>query len=110
MSGDRRFAVNEPIPAVRCNTEVALKQVCDRKTFFNETVVIDDTRFVKCVFISCTLQYSGGDWDIDDCRISEDCAWSFNGPAFRTASLLKMFGMIKAASILESKENPDQIN
>jgi hypothetical protein len=85
-----------------------MKQVFDRQTFTGDTVVIDENRFIKCVFISCILRYCGGDWDINDCRISEDCSWSFGGPAYKTAALLKTFGMIKAATILESKA--DEIN
>ena len=87
-----------------------MKQVFDRQSFMRETVVLDDDRFVKCVFTSCTLRYCGGDWSIDDCRISDDCKWSFDGPAYRTAALLKMFGMIKAAAIFESKDDPNQVN
>jgi hypothetical protein len=80
----------------------------DRQTFTGETVVIDDNRFVKCVFISCILRYCGGDWSLNDCRISEDCNWSFGGAAYKTATLLKTFGMIKAATFLETKS--DEIN
>jgi len=87
-----------------------VKEILDGQTFTNETVVIDDKRFVKCVFMSCTFRYSGGDWDIDGCHISSDCNWSFGGPAYRTAALLKMFGMIKAATILESKDDPNNVN
>jgi hypothetical protein len=87
-----------------------MKKVVDRKNFAHEVVVIDDTRFVKCVFESCTLRYCGTDCELDDCMVSSTCSWSFGGPAYRTVLLLKQFGMIKAARMLETKNEPNQIN
>jgi hypothetical protein len=87
-----------------------MKQVFDRKTFTGVVVVLDDIRYFECVFVSCTLRYSGGDWDIDDCHITNDCTWSFTGAAWRTAELLKQFGMIRASNAFESTDPPPQVH
>ncbi len=87
-----------------------MKQVFDRKTFTKEVVVVDDIRYFECVFVSCTLQYAGGDWDIDDCHISSDCTWSFNGPAYRTFGLLSMFGMIRASTAFGPTNPPPRVH
>ena len=112
MSGRLRnyFAVHNSTSAVSRKTEVTVKQVFDRKTFTGEVVVLDDVRYFECVFVSCTLRYSGGNWDIDDCQIANDCTWNFTDAAWNTMTLLKQFGMIRASTIFDSKNPPPQIH
>ena len=87
-----------------------MKQVVNHKTFTKEVVVLDDIRYVECLFVSCTLQYSGGNWSIDDCHFTDDCTWSFQGPAYRMLGLLQMFDMIKPSTLFDSKNPPPQIH
>jgi hypothetical protein len=65
------------------------------KTFDAAPVTIDDTRFIRCKFNSCTIRYSGGNYELRDCHFTADTRFEFKGSAQRTALLLHQLGMIR---------------
>jgi len=63
------------------------------KTLRNETIVLDDAKFVGCHFINCQIRYSGGEVNLDHTTM-ENCTWDFQGAALRTTALLRGFGIL----------------
>jgi hypothetical protein len=58
------------------------------KTFINQTVRLDGTRFEDCAFHGCTLVFRGEQpVHIVGCRL-EDVKWRFDGPARHTLQFL----------------------
>ena len=58
------------------------------RTFINETVALDGTRFEGCEFHGCTLVFRGEQpVQIVDCRL-EKVKWRFEGPAKNTLRFL----------------------
>jgi hypothetical protein len=63
-------------------------------TFVNAAVPFDGAEFDRCTFESCLLMYSGGPLPkLSGCTFS-NCAWTFEGAAQRTVSLIRAFAEI----------------
>ncbi len=69
-------------------------RVIQDKVFANETVNLDDTRFMRCKFQHCTMVWSGRKSLVDG-SFSPDCAFVFTGVAARVLGLLQSLGMVK---------------
>ncbi len=65
--------------------------------FENRTVVIDGKHFVKCVFRNCTVQYSGGPYQITECRreAGQIVFVSHDQSIVRTLPLLNFIGLMR---------------
>ena len=58
------------------------------RTYKNERVEIDGTKFVRCKFENCEMVYSAtGAFDVYDCDIGV-CTWVFEGGANLTMQFL----------------------
>lgn len=58
------------------------------RTYINQTVSLDGTRFEGCVFVGCTLVFRGEEpVQIVECRL-EKVKWRFDGPARHTLKFL----------------------
>lgn len=57
--------------------------------FENETVALDNHRYIRCTFRNCDLIYTGtGPVGLTGNNI-HDCRWSFQGPAGQTLEFLR---------------------
>lgn len=73
----------------------------------NATVVIlDECYFVDCVFDTCFVMYSGGDWGWKN-TVFKDCAFQFQGSAMRTVQLLRQFGVLPRGRFPHLSTNKD---
>jgi hypothetical protein len=63
------------------------------RTITNETLVVDETGFYNCCLSKCILQYSGGEFIIDNTPINE-CRWEFTSAALCTIELLTRLGIL----------------
>jgi hypothetical protein len=60
------------------------------KTFANTREIIDNNRYVDCIFNRCTIVYAGGEIPhISGCQFN-DCQWQFEDAAERTLVFMKM--------------------
>ena len=78
------------------------------RTFTNETVRIDDHRFLNCRFHECTIYYSGGDYFFDECVFDGPNVWQFQDAAQRTIQLLKPIGYLSDAFAAEIDDSDIQ--
>jgi hypothetical protein len=54
-----------------------------------QVVILDGYHYKKCTFIQCQLIFSGmGLYGLEDCNISPDSGFGFNGPAQNTLNFL----------------------
>jgi hypothetical protein len=66
--------------------------------FENQTLVGQIFRAEECWFVQCTLKncvfyYSGGPFELENCRL-ENCQWKFQGSAQQTVGLLSTIGLL----------------
>lgn len=66
-------------------------KIIENKEETGTTVVLDDTSFVNCKFKDCTLVYHGGDSAWPGTSF-ENCKFSLQGAAAKTAITLQTFG------------------
>lgn len=67
-----------------------------RKKFTNQTIRLDGKKFVDCQFDACTIEYSGGDFILDNSDIGEDCRLYFmTRESFATANLIYNFAFLR---------------
>ena len=62
------------------------------KTFKNQVVVLDGTRYEECNFADCTMVYSGGPADLSACVFTPNTRWDFQGSAALTIQTLQLAG------------------
>ena len=62
------------------------------KSFFSETIDIDDKSFVGCKFSNCTFRYKGGQCEWDENTSFVSCRWQFFDAANRTVNVTNMIG------------------
>jgi hypothetical protein len=67
------------------------------ETVENETLVLEETLFIDSTIRDCHLVYSGGDFELSNCRLM-NCKIHFMGSAARTNHLLKMIAGIDQLS------------
>jgi len=70
-------------------TETILS-VVENKRFEREKVILDGHLFSKCVFVKCTLVYSGGEYNTHECAMSPGCQFEFLDAANRTLNTIRM--------------------
>jgi hypothetical protein len=80
--------------------------IFENQTFTGRALTLDDTKFVRCTFIACTITYFGGFFDMIDCVISPETLWVLRDSAQRTTGLLRMIGMLRpeADRLVETSE------
>ena len=62
------------------------------RTFQNQTVILDGTRYEECNFAKCTIVYSGGPADLSDCIFTPNTTWDFRDGAALTIQTLQLAG------------------
>lgn len=62
-------------------------------TFTNETVVMDERKFLGCTLTDCVLIYSGGEIGFDPKTLFNRCRFEFRGIAWRTVQVMRVFGL-----------------
>jgi hypothetical protein len=70
----------------------------EKEAFEGQHVVLDEGVFIECSFKNCSLEYSGGDTYVQNCR-GENCQLVWRGAAQRTVSLLQGLGLIAQAPV-----------
>ena len=65
----------------------------EKESFEGKHVVLDDGVFIDCTFKNCSLEYSGGDTYVQNCR-GEDCQFVWRDAAQRTVNMLQGLGLI----------------
>ncbi|CFX06788.1 protein of unknown function [Candidatus Filomicrobium marinum] len=86
----------QPGTATIEQTQPNLKMVVNA-SFENQIVIIDDHHFVKCTFKNCTIQYSGGLYQMIECRreAGEVVFTSYNQEIVRALPLLQFVGLMR---------------
>jgi hypothetical protein len=72
------------------------------QTLENVRVSLDGGSFYGCVFVRCTLIYSGllPVFFLEGCRFN-DCNWEFNGPAMTTIQFMSAIYKAGARDLIE---------
>ena len=78
------------------------------RTFIKQTVVLDGHRYVDCKFDNCTIEYHGGNYEIDGSYMRY-CQLSFNHHIAYNAVRL-VYAQFKSANKLEDIEMADKYN
>lgn len=68
----------------------------EKESFEGRNVVLDEGVFIECNFKNCSLEYSGGDTYVQNCR-GDNCQLVWRDAAQRTVSLLQGLGLIAQA-------------
>jgi hypothetical protein len=71
-------------------------------------VVLDDGVFIDCTFKNCSLEYSGGDTYVQNCR-GENCQLVWRGAAQRTVTLLQGLGLIAQSPVTMPETPADRV-
>lgn len=70
----------------------------EKESFENKHVVLDEGVFIDCNFKNCSLEYSGGDTYVQNCR-GENCQLVWRDAAQRTVTLLQGLGLITQSPV-----------
>lgn len=70
----------------------------EKESFENQHVVLDEGVFIDCTFKNCSLEYSGSDTYVQNCR-GENCQLIWREAAQRTVGLLQGLGLIAQAPV-----------
>lgn len=65
----------------------------EKDNFEDKHIVLDEGVFIECTFKNCSLEYSGGDTYVQNCR-GENCQLIWRAAAQRTVGLLQGLGLI----------------
>lgn len=71
--------------------EPIMKRYCNQK-FTNQHFSLDDGVFIDCTFINCSLEYSGGDFYLQNLSV-ENCQLIYRGPAKNTIDFMQKTGL-----------------
>jgi hypothetical protein len=72
--------------------------VHNNETIKNANYVLEEHIFNNCKLVNCRLFYSGGSFELGNTTF-ENCAWTFQGRARDTMTLLTTLGMVKAGQV-----------
>ena len=61
-------------------------------TFKDNSVRLDGKHFIDCIFIDCTLEYSGGDMALERTAV-HSCKHVLYGYALQTADYMRTMGL-----------------
>lgn len=70
----------------------------EKETLEGKHVVLDDGVFIDCTLKNCSLEYSGGDTYVQNCK-GENCQLVWRGAAQRTVTLLQGLGLIAQSNV-----------
>jgi hypothetical protein len=77
-------------------------RIVQDKTFTNETIDLDETRFIRCEFEHCTINGLAERLRLTALFFSPDTAFVFDGVAGKVIGMLNLLGMIKPVFKTES--------
>jgi hypothetical protein len=70
----------------------------EKETLEGKHVVLDDGVFIDCTFKNCSLEYSGGDTYVQNCR-GDNCQLVWRDAAQRTVGLLQGLGLFAPSPV-----------
>ena len=76
------------------------------ETISNQHLTIDDTKFIDCTLIDCTLEYSGRPVIFEQTHL-KDCRYVFLGDARRFLEFLQIAGVVPM--ILPYVDDPSKL-
>lgn len=71
----------------------------EKETLEGKHVILDDGVFIDCTFKNCSLEYSGGDTYVQNCK-GENSQLVWRGAAQRTVALLQGLGLIVQSPLI----------
>lgn len=77
----------------------------EKKIFENKHVILDEQVFNDCTFKNCSLEYSGDDTYVQNCR-AENCQLVWHDAAQRTVGLLQGLGLIAQSPVTMTEGSP----
>lgn len=80
----------------------------EKRTFENEHIVLDEGVFIDCTFKNCSLEYSGNDTYVQNCR-GENCQLVWRDAAQRTVALLQGLGLITQSPVTMTETSTKQV-
>ena len=80
----------------------------EKETFEGQHIVLDEGVFIECNFKNCSLEYSGGDTYVQNCR-GENCQLVWRDAAQRTVSLLQGLGLIAQAPVTMVEPSTERV-
>ena len=81
----------------------------EKESFEGQHVVLDEGVFIDCTFKNCSLEYSGGDTYVQNCR-GENCQLVWREAAQRTVSLLQGLGLIAQSAVTMTETSTKQVH
>lgn len=70
----------------------------EKESFEGQHVVLDEDEFIECSFENCSLEHTGGDTYVQNCR-GENCQLIWRGAAQLAVGLLQGPGLIAQAPV-----------
>ena len=68
-------------------------EVIYRETFTNDTIVLDNKKFVACRVLGCKVVHAGGKFECDEDTTFENCTPVLAGDALNTAEFIQKFAV-----------------
>lgn len=80
----------------------------EKESFEGKHVILDEGAFIDCTFKNYSLEYSGGDTYVQNCR-GESCQLVWRDAAQRTVSLLQGLGLIAQAPVTMTETSTNRV-
>jgi hypothetical protein len=74
-------------------------RIYEDKNMTDQTFVLEESVFMRCVLKNCDLFYSGGDFEFVELKL-DNCRFHFRGPAKNAQMLYMTLGMLRDPSQL----------